>query len=607
MEEQPNYPKETIEYLSFHTIEKKDGTQECIWPAFVQTDAGVVPTLHPRTDYKQLIAGYNGYNPAEIFWEEIVANTSLSQRYQKEGKLDRKAIEILLDTKAEEFVTKLELHQSQHPFFSFAREHVKEAFLLAYVIHYDQKRKSGDDYIVHVKSVVYKLLEMLEHSRLSEGIDLTEMIMGALLHDVKEDATIRYMADSWLFFRKVEESQEQDVINKFRLTVEQYLLQCFKQRVAYLVDSLTTFSKKIPPSSTISTVQSGVKTNIAFVSDPSQHFSLHEESVLRDEVKKLVDTIKLIQKLLSRIPPDFAVILLKIADRLHNLGTARYLEVYKRRSMARESLDFYVPIAILLGLNDVAKQMEDMSYPYAFETEEEYKGYARDFEKAKRKLLPIYDQEIQRLQSELPFGVTVERRQVNVGRLISAYESWKKKGDRPDISFFNFILQYSSPYKIVLITSGNMKGADDRTSCQNLYDVLFGSFIIAQGDLIHATSTLGDRYSTAGHGVPISAEKIEICYGVRAGMDMVPITLKIVSPRIDQINRYGEIGPYVNPIVNETVVGRFLQMLTGEIDGKSDITYQDLERIREKLRIFKEACFGTIALPHPEIKQPPPV
>jgi guanosine-3',5'-bis(diphosphate) 3'-pyrophosphohydrolase len=168
------------------------------------------------------------------------------------------------------------------------RERVEDAFVFACEHHAAQRRKSGEDFIVHPVGV----------ARICAGMRLdTETLCAALLHDTVEDTSA-----------SIEEVRER-----------------FGEEIAGIVDGVTKL------------------TGITFQS--------------RDEAQA-----ENYRKMMVAMASDVRVILIKLADRLHNMRTIDAMPKQKQLEKARETLEIYAPIAHRLGIHAIKWELEDLAF-----------------------------------------------------------------------------------------------------------------------------------------------------------------------------------------------------------------------------------------------------
>ena len=101
------------------------------------------------------------------------------------------------------------------------------------------------------------------------------------------------------------------------------------------------------------------------------------------------------RKIFIAMAKDVRVILIKLADRLHNMRTLQYMTPEKQKKIAAETLDVYAPIAHRLGISDIKNELEDLSFQYL--NKEKYYEIARLVEKRKAER----DEQVQRMIKEI--------------------------------------------------------------------------------------------------------------------------------------------------------------------------------------------------------------
>ncbi|CAN5289946.1 bifunctional (p)ppGpp synthetase/guanosine-3',5'-bis(diphosphate) 3'-pyrophosphohydrolase [soil metagenome] len=129
-----------------------------------------------------------------------------------------------------------------------------------------------------------------------------------------------------------------------------------------------------------------------------------------------------VRKMVLAMITDVRVVLIKLADRLHNMRTMQYLKPEKRERISQETLDIYAPIAHRLGMGKMRSELEDLAFQNLYP--DEYKRLARDVD-ARRPDLEATLEKIKSIiaerltENEVPF-VAIE------GRVKRLYSLWKK-------------------------------------------------------------------------------------------------------------------------------------------------------------------------------------
>ena len=95
------------------------------------------------------------------------------------------------------------------------------------------------------------------------------------------------------------------------------------------------------------------------------------------------------KKLLLTMSEDIRVILIKIADRLHNMRTLKFMQTNKQYKIAGETLYIYAPIAYRLGLSRIKTELENLSFQY--EHPEEYARIEKKIEKTQNERDILYN------------------------------------------------------------------------------------------------------------------------------------------------------------------------------------------------------------------------
>jgi guanosine-3',5'-bis(diphosphate) 3'-pyrophosphohydrolase len=137
--------------------------------------------------------------------------------------------------------------------------------------------------------------------------------------------------------------------------------------------------------------------------------------------------IENLRKMFVAMAEDVRVMIIKFADRIHNLSTLESLEAEKAYRIALESLEIYAPIASRLGMEAFKSQLEDLSFPYIFPREFKEVGQLRDRILAEGE--GLIDKILKTIKTELEkSGITFLDLHGRKKHLYSFYQKLIKKG-----------------------------------------------------------------------------------------------------------------------------------------------------------------------------------
>ena len=133
-----------------------------------------------------------------------------------------------------------------------------------------------------------------------------------------------------------------------------------------------------------------------------------------------------VRKMLLAMSQDVRVILVKLADRLHNMQTLEIMKPAKQRRISQETLDIYAPIANRLGLNVIYQELEDLSFKYIYPNR--YHVIAKAIKTARGNRKEVISKILESIKSKLAdadIEATVEGREKH---LFSVYKKMTNKG-----------------------------------------------------------------------------------------------------------------------------------------------------------------------------------
>ena len=220
------------------------------------------------------------------------------------------------------------------------REMILRACRVAEEAHKNQTRASGEPYINHCLAVAQILAELQVPP---------DTVIAGILHDTVEDTTI---------------------------TIDELKLE-FNDEVAKMVNGVTKLTKLPRVSRADQSIKEDEQEELA-----RQLAERRGTLAPVDDLERITRSRKheLMQENMRKtfiaMGDDVRVVLIKLADRLHNMRTLGHLPENKRRRIAQETLDIFAPLANRLGIWQIKWELEDLGFRYT--EPEKYKEIARN-------------------------------------------------------------------------------------------------------------------------------------------------------------------------------------------------------------------------------------
>lgn len=266
----------------------------------------------------------------------------------------------LIDRTIEDVIKQAKMHNRKSD-----SKLIMRAYKYALENHGDQKRKSGEPYIIHPIQVAYTLAEL--------GLD-DATICAALMHDLAEDTAVTL----------------NDISSEF------------SPEIAEMVNGVTKLAK------------------IKYVSAEEQQVENY-------------------RKMFLAMGKDIRVILIKLADRLHNIRTLKFLKRDRQIAIAQETIDLYAPLANRLGVFSMKWELEDQAFKYLYP--EEYREIVEGIAKKREERLKFIDQIVDEIKINLKKEKIVCEITGRAKHLYSIYRKMKRDNKTLDQIYDLFALR----------------------------------------------------------------------------------------------------------------------------------------------------------------------
>jgi GTP diphosphokinase / guanosine-3',5'-bis(diphosphate) 3'-diphosphatase len=344
------------------------------------------------------------------------------------------------------------------------RELIHRAYRVAEEAHRGQKRHSGEPYINHCLAVASILADLRVPP---------EVVAAGLLHDTVEDTAI---------------------------TLKD-LRRDFGDTIAVLVDGVTKLTNLPRVSRDDQHAEKANGNNGTDLSD-----SAPDNSPLGRKQDLVSETLR---KTFLAMGDDVRVVLIKLADRLHNMRTLGFMPEHKRKRIAKETLDIFAPLANRLGIWQIKWELEDLGFRYV--NPEKYKEIAEQIQERR----PERETQIEAIKN-------------NLIKLLDSHNIHAEISGRPKhiFSIYKKMTQKGKPFDLVRDVRAVRLIVPDIPSCYAALGVIHTHWRPIPGEFDDYIAAPKDNFYQSLHTAVIYDDKR-------------PLEVQIRTPEMHQNAEYG--------------------------------------------------------------------
>ncbi|MBI2065565.1 MAG: bifunctional (p)ppGpp synthetase/guanosine-3',5'-bis(diphosphate) 3'-pyrophosphohydrolase [Candidatus Zambryskibacteria bacterium] len=272
-----------------------------------------------------------------------------------------------------------------------------------------------------------------------------------------------------------------------------------------------------------------------------------------------------LRKLFVAMSEDIRVLLIKLADRLHNIRTLSHVPKDKQKRIATETLEIYAPIAYRLGIRKINRELEDLSFPYVYPEEyEEMKKALKERHVDRAESLEKFSRSVKKALAKE--GLTKTKTEYRVKGLYSLYKKYlRNERDLEkiyDISAMRILVDsIAECYQVLGVIHGRWRPLPRRIKDYiafpkpNGYQALHTTVFIGDGNIVEIQIKTHQmhRYSEYGIASHFSYKEGRRGRDILAWIHALIPRLKTSSTKIDTIKNEGvpkwisELATYKEP------------------------------------------------------------